>query len=40
MVEKESGSTSKTNKDFDTLIERKNVKKKHKYGLERRYKMK
>ena len=40
MVEKESGSTSKTIKDFHTLIERKNMKKKHKYGLERSYEMK
>ena len=28
------------NKDFHTLIERKNMKKKHKYGLERSYEMK
>ena len=37
------GQVKKSNKDFDninTLIERKNKKKKHKDGLERRYKMK
>ena len=43
MMEKETGSTSKTIKDLghiNTLIERKNLKKKHKDGLERRYKLK
>ena len=42
-MEKENGSTSKTNKDLghiSTLTERKNVKKKHKDGLERRCKLK
>ena len=44
MVEKENGSTSKRFKKtlghINTLIERKNIKKKHKDGLERRYKLK
>ena len=43
MVEKENGSTSKTVKDLghiNTLVEGKNIKKKRKDGLTRRYKMK
>ena len=43
MVEKENGSTSKTVKDLghiNTLVEGKNIKKKRKDGLKRRYKMK
>ena len=40
MAEKDNGSTSKTIGHINTLIERKNIKKKHKDGLERRYKLK
>ena len=44
MVEKENESTSKTINKYlghiNTLIERKNIKKKDKDGLERRYKLK
>ena len=44
MVEKENENTSKTSKqkpgNINNLIERKNIKKKHNDGLERRYKMK
>ena len=45
MMKMENGSTSKKklNKDLghiNTLIEKKNIKKKYEDGLERRYKMK
>ena len=43
MVEKENRSTSKTIKEYghiNTPIERKKIKKKHKDGLEIRYKLK